>query len=77
MDVHAGVIAVVACHTCPDHKLVSDDEVRYYLWNGGPTTVGEGGVLHITPSVTTEPVDGSFPVCPDCLQNLLADHQGD
>jgi hypothetical protein len=62
----------IACHTCPDHKLVDDDKVKYYLWNGGPAIKDDAkGVIHIGPSVTTEAVPGSFPVCPECLAKLL------
>jgi hypothetical protein len=63
---------LVECHTCPDHKLVDDDKVRYYLWNGGPVST-ENGVTHIAPSVTKEQIPGSFAVCPECLANLLKD----
>jgi hypothetical protein len=48
-----------------------EKEIVYWLWNGGPPTVGENGVLHIAASVTKEQIPGSVATCPDCLKNLM------
>ena len=62
---------MIKCHMCPDHRLVDEKDVAYYLWNGGQHSKDENRFLSIGPSVTKEPVPGSVPVCPDCLKNLM------
>ena len=60
---------LIECHIRPWHR-VNEDEVLYYHWRGGGVEKGERDVLGISASFTKEPIEGSVPVCLNCVEEM-------